>query len=155
MSEAMARQFVVFLGSFLDYEGLFFLLRGDLCELRSEAWTWGEFCPLWARIGPGKIQFGWDVSLQALMKRESSTISRWLQEPDSSMSQRVDRERSQIGHNFGDNVTNLYPNHNLNLVGSTRCQSVMAKASVSYLDVVLKVDGPTQAGLMELGFDGE
>ncbi|MBA0618009.1 hypothetical protein Godav_027406 [Gossypium davidsonii] len=69
-----------------------------------------RFGPLRVRIDSKKIQFGWDISLRELMKE-----AHWQ-----------------------DNAINLYPNHNLQLVGSTICQPVGDRVGVSYLDTDMK-----------------
>ncbi|PPS17617.1 hypothetical protein GOBAR_AA02958 [Gossypium barbadense] len=125
------------------------------CFLHGKLGHGESFCPLKVRIDSAKILFGWNISLYVSVRRGSSMVSRWLRETDGTISQRVDKEMSLMGNNFGDNVTNIYPNRNQNLVGSTRYQLVEANVGVSHWENDSKVDRYSDSGLMELGSNGE
>ncbi|MBA0798381.1 hypothetical protein Gohar_008973, partial [Gossypium harknessii] len=88
MSKGMARQF----GNFLKYDasliarGVNRYMRIQYDKLTLFCFLCGKlghregFCSIWVTLGTQVVEFGWDISLRAAPRRESSVVNKWLKE---------------------------------------------------------------------------
>lgn len=79
-----------------------------------------SYCPFRLKIKPSKIVYGWDLSLRAVPRRQTTVVSRWLREDDGSQCHvenmgspnqsnnfnwEIDSGRN-IGRDFGKHMSN-------------------------------------------------
>ncbi|MBA0752280.1 hypothetical protein Gogos_001127 [Gossypium gossypioides] len=90
---------------------------------RKKKLSYGEsFCPIRVRIDSSKVIFEWDISLCAVTRRRTASVSRWFGEVDGPVCQNLDKESGDNGHNgrddrdirwiWKDDLERLYPNLN-------------------------------------------
>ncbi|MBA0879077.1 hypothetical protein Goshw_000267 [Gossypium schwendimanii] len=93
MSESLAKQLGNFCGRFLEYDSvtpflgpkMYMLIQLSLfCFICGKLGHGESFCTFRLRIKPSKIIFGWDLSLRAVERHQTSEVSKWLSEADSS-----------------------------------------------------------------------
>lgn len=106
-----------------------------------------SFYALRVRVDPSKFSFGWDITLRAPSRRGSVMTSRWLREPES---QRAEKERHEIGRNYGD--SNLFSKDKIQ---SETFKSFVYMGNSSQLNSDLNVSGPIGYDLLDANLEAE